>query len=920
MSAFSKQYKWLGQLSHEIAQEEWLGGIDIYRENRILKVQRFEHLICGTIKSLEGKNEVRVKVHPNGKMLQWVECTCLKNRKKGIYCEHIAGLLFYIQQEQNRESVESSSPLNQKFMSSSTQDHNLVHRLFQQGRGNIVKIEIQKPNFIIHFEVKTGELSSFELDVDHQAAFLESLADIERNLVPLPFRTMKLIDKIAVQGLYFYMDSSKTLIANKVLALKMPPKKNLPTEIEYFHKKLRVLSREQEDSTFYQLFPEDALSPWVGKQHFAIPGIGYFKIDNTFETWSDLASKSKINDETSIDLFSNQFLNYRKLGPVFLDSSVSNIRIVNDLRLSEIRVLHEKDGWFYLDPRYMANGKEIGISDFLKNFSKNNKEPFLKRDKLWIRIPDVIKNTVWNVDSKEKCLKLNNLDLVKFKQSLNDVNKLTGKESVLKKIRAATEFNTPNTTPSLSHTNLNLRDYQKFGFEWLWWLYSNELHGLLADDMGLGKTHQAMAVMSAIQASTGKTNGPMFLCVCPTTVLDHWIDKIETFAPNLRPIKYYGSKRELLVKSFANYNTVLTSYGVLLRDLQLFENYNWEVVLLDEAHFVKNNKTATYKAACRLNGKLRLCLSGTPIENRLNELKNIFDFIVPGYFGTDREFNKNFVVPIETHKVDSKEQELLKLIAPLKLRRTKEQVLKDLPEKIEDTRHCWLSNDQIALYKDVLSAQAIPLLDSLKNSQSSIPYLHIFTVLQVLKQICNHPAMIRKSTDWRDGESGKFELFKTLLSEALDSNHKIVIYSQYLQMIEIIKNYLTELKIEHVVLTGQSQKRGQIIEKFQTDPNVKVFVGSLRAGGLGIDLTAASVVIHYDRWWNSSKENQATDRVHRIGQKNFTQVIKLVTRGTLEEKIDKIISQKASLFNRFLESDKEAFRSFTREELINLLQ
>lgn len=921
MDTFLDSNKWLGQLTQAISQDEWLSGIDLYRENRVSKVDRFEHLICGNVQTIEGKREVRIKLHPSGRMIQWVECTCSRNRKKGIYCAHIAALFFHIHQERDDFSPETSiNHAIPQVKASESGTQTMVHGLFQQGRGNIVKIDFQASKLIVHFEVKAGQVSQIELDIDKQPAFLESLASIEKKLLARDFQNMKRVEEAGIQGLYFYLDENKKLIGRKVYGLKRGPSKKIAVKgLESFHEKVSVLSGENQEESWFQIFPEDALKPWVGQKFFAIPKLNYFPISANYETWSELSSKIEFTDQEAIDLISNQFATYRKKGKIFLHKSLANLEIVNDLALSEIKVLQESNGWFYLDPRYKTNGKTVGMLDLFNRYTKT-KDPFLKSDKMWIRVPEIMLNGQWSIDTTKNCLKVNNLELIKLKQSLGDGKKITGKEEILKKITEATEFNTPLNTPSLEHTKLKLREYQKKGYEWLWWLYDKGLHGLLADDMGLGKTHQAMAVMSAIQTQASNTSGPMFLCVCPTTVLDHWMDKIESFAPNLKAIKYYGPKRDQLVRNFPQSNTIVTTYGVLLRDLALLERYDWQVILLDEAHFVKNNKTATYKAACRLNGKLRLCLSGTPMENRLSELKNIFDFIVPGYLGSDKEFNKNFVSVIENQRNSEKEQELRNLINPLKMRRTKEQVLSDLPEKVEDTRHCWLSNEQVALYKQVLASQAAPLVDSLKNNKSPIPYLHVFTVLQVLKQICNHPALIRKTTDWRDGESGKFELFRNLLSEALESNHKIVIYSQYLQMIEIIKNYLTELNIGHVVLTGKSQKRGEIVNKFQTDPEVKVFIGSLLAGGLGIDLTAASVVIHYDRWWNASKENQATDRVHRIGQKNFTQVIKLVSRGTLEEKIDQMIAEKASLFNRFLERDEEAFKNLSREDLINLLQ
>ena len=226
----------------------------------------------------------------------------------------------------------------------------------------------------------------------------------------------------------------------------------------------------------------------------------------------------------------------------------------------------------------------------------------------------------------------------------------------------------------------------------------------------------------------------------------------------------------------------------------------------------------------------------------------------------------------------------------------------------------------MGLYKYVLALKARPLLEQLSDEKSSVPYLHVFATISLLKQICDHPALVTEGADYTRHASGKFDLMKELVEEALGSGHKIVIFSQYLKMIDIIKSHLSALGVGHVSLTGQSRDRGAIIEKFQTDDSCRVFVASLLAGGIGIDLTAASVVIHYDRWWNASKENQATDRVHRIGQNKNVQVLKLVTRGTLEEKIDRLINSKRSLFEKFVDRDEEIFKNLSRQELIELLQ
>ena len=296
------------------------------------------------------------------------------------------------------------------------------------------------------------------------------------------------------------------------------------------------------------------------------------------------------------------------------------------------------------------------------------------------------------------------------------------------------------------------------------------------------------------------------------------------------------------------------------------------------------------------------------------------DVVVPGYLDSAQIFAGS--TSGGTDALDAGErQRLRRLIYPFTLRRLKSSVLAELPPKIEDIRYCELTPRQVKLYRDAIDARAQGILAALDDDSAQIPYIHIFALLTLLKQICNHPAQVEKQpgvTD--DPDSGKWELFKELLAESLDSGQKVVVYSQFTEMIAIIAGYLSGEGIDHVVLTGKSRHRGKLIERFNTDPACRVFVGSLKAGGTGIDLVAASVVIHYDRWWNAAKEDQASDRVHRIGQRRGVQVFKLVTLGTLEEKISAIIEKKRRLMADIVrEDDPGLLKAFSRHELIDIL-
>jgi superfamily II DNA or RNA helicase len=503
-----------------------------------------------------------------------------------------------------------------------------------------------------------------------------------------------------------------------------------------------------------------------------------------------------------------------------------------------------------------------------------------------------------------------------------------------------------------------LRPYQQIGADWLRFLCENRLAGLLCDDMGLGKTHQVMALMLSL-AERGEAAAP-FLVICPTTVASHWQNKLREHAPGLPVRVHHGSQRSL-PQSLAPGEVVVTTYGVLRRDEAELARHRFALAVFDEAQHLKNPGTRAYQAAARLDAEVRIGLTGTPIENSLADLKALFDLVLPGYLGAlgsigaDREFEERYlrgsrqvrpagngmteldgaaVTTAASGQIeiaaavrgDSPEiLELRRLIAPFVLRRTKTAVLAELPEKIDDLRTCMLSDDQVKLYREAIGSRGTALARELEAASGPPPYIHIFALLNLLKQICDHPALVAGGIDQADRfSSGKWDLYREVLEECLGSGLKVVVFSQYLGMLRLMERHLAALDVGHVKLTGGSggtARRGAIVDRFNGDPACRVFLGSLKAGGTGIDLVAGSVVIHYDRWWNAAREDQATDRVHRIGQRRAVQVIKLITAGTLEEKIAAIIERKRHTLDAVVPvDDPELAKLFTREELLDLLR
>jgi len=453
-----------------------------------------------------------------------------------------------------------------------------------------------------------------------------------------------------------------------------------------------------------------------------------------------------------------------------------------------------------------------------------------------------------------------------------------------------------------------LRPYQADGVAWLWSRYLVGVGALLADDMGLGKTHQVMGMLCLL---ADRDPGAQTLVVCPRGVLEHWHTLLERFAPELPVRLFHGPSRSL--EGFKGGGIVLTTYDILFRSTEELNEREWAVAVFDEAQRIKNPRTKAARAARKVPSKFRVALTGTPLENRLLELWSVVDLILPGYLGSEREFRSIHRDPTH-HQLHLLRQRL----GVLTLRRVKDQVLADLPEKVEDIRYCHLLPEQRAVYRSIHRQRSQEIVKLLRDEETEIPYMHIFALLTRLKQVCDHPALVEGSEHGTAG-SAKTEIFDEILDEALDGGLQVVVFSQYVKMIGLMSSHLDRRKIKHLVLTGKSRDRGRIVRRFNSEQHERVLLASLLAGGVGIDLTGASVVLHYDRWWNPAKENQATDRVHRIGQRRFVQVFKLITRDTIEERIDELIRSKVDLIERVVAPTEDVISNLGRQDLIDIL-
>lgn len=464
-----------------------------------------------------------------------------------------------------------------------------------------------------------------------------------------------------------------------------------------------------------------------------------------------------------------------------------------------------------------------------------------------------------------------------------------------------------------------LREYQKYGYLWIRTLYHNGFGGILADDMGLGKTLQVICFLEAEfsqDAEPGKIRRS--LIVCPASLVYNWKRELEKFAPQLpaRMVTGSATERQEILKNTADREILITSYDLLRRDIEHYEEMEFFCQVIDEAQYIKNHGTQAAKAVKAVSAGFKLALTGTPVENRLSELWSIFDYLMPGYLYTYQRFREELEQPVVQKDDETAALRLQKLIRPFVLRRLKRDVLKDLPDKMEENLYADMEGEQQELYDAHVKRMQL-MLDQKSEEEFRDSKLQILAELTKLRQICCDPALLYENYD---GASAKKDLVINLVKNAVENGHKVLLFSQFTSMLERLAQVLREETIPYHMLTGATpkEKRAEMVEAFVAD-SVPVFCISLKAGGTGLNLTAADVVIHFDPWWNVAVQNQATDRAHRIGQENVVNVYRLIAKGTIEEKIMELQEKKLQLADKVLGGESIKAAGLTREELMELL-
>lgn len=467
--------------------------------------------------------------------------------------------------------------------------------------------------------------------------------------------------------------------------------------------------------------------------------------------------------------------------------------------------------------------------------------------------------------------------------------------------------------------NLNavLRPYQIRGYEWM---YKNARIGfgsLIADDMGLGKTLQVIAALLKFKQE-GHLKNKRALVVVPTTLLTNWQKEIERFAPDLNLLIYHGQKRQLGTKDV---DLIISTYGIVKREIDKFQKISWHMIVIDEAQNIKNSHTGQTRAIKKLKSDAKIAMTGTPVENRLSEYWSILDYTNKGYLGSLTDFNRQFAVPIQVYQNQEKVDTFRKITQPFILRRVKtdRNIIKDLPDKIENNEYCSLTKEQAAIYQNVVDN----IMEKVKEEEGINRKGLIFKLLTALKQICNHPYQFLKKGKPHAQLSGKSMLLLSILENIYENNEKTLIFTQYKEMGDLLVNLIDDnFKIKPLFLHGGTprKKRDEMVYDFQNKKSIKTFILSLKAGGTGLNLTAATNVIHYDLWWNPAVETQATDRAYRIGQKENVMVYRLLTKGTFEEKIDDMLTEKKKLFNLTVSVGEKWIGELSNKELESLVQ
>ena len=600
------------------------------------------------------------------------------------------------------------------------------------------------------------------------------------------------------------------------------------------------------------------------------------------------------------------------------------------------------NGWFDLDMGVVVEGQRMALTPmlaelfardprwleagFLHEQADDADVMLLTPDKQRVRVDagrvktivrhliDLFERPSGKSAPAQTSLRLHNLDALRL-ENLPDDMPTDGAQQILAMAQRIRDAGSPKAVEPPAGLGLELRPYQLEGLAWLTHLRDIELGGILADDMGLGKTAQTLAFLLR-EKQQGRLERPA-LIILPTSLLFNWRREAAHITPALRILTLHGTERHEAFEHIADHDLVLTTYPLLWRDIERLEQEQWSMLVLDEAQTVKNEASQAAQSIRRLQADHRLCLTGTPMENHLGELWSQFDFLLPGFLGDKTYFTRTFRTPIEKGGDTLRRDVLARRLRPFMLRRRKEDVAAELPPKSIILRSVELEGAQRDLYETVRAAMDEKVRQSIASKGFARSHIVILEALLKLRQVCCDPRLLATASKRKIG-SAKLDLLMDMLPELVAEGHRILLFSQFTTMLELISQALEKAKLAHVILTGETRDRESVVRTFQ-EGAAPIFLISLKAGGVGLNLTAADTVIHYDPWWNPAVEDQATDRAHRIGQTRQVFVYKLLTEGSIEEKILALQEKKAELAAGVLSEDASALSKFSEQDLQALL-
>jgi SNF2 family DNA or RNA helicase len=579
----------------------------------------------------------------------------------------------------------------------------------------------------------------------------------------------------------------------------------------------------------------------------------------------------------------------------------------------EVEVKENID-WFDIHAKIKFGEFEIPFKELRKLIMRRKVEFKLPNGEIaiipeaWLtKYADLFSLSETDGDNEKPVLRKHHLNLVKELEEGN-----LAKVQLSEKLRSLTSFSGIKDYPLPTGFKGELRPYQKAGFNWLRFLHEYKLGGCLADDMGLGKTVQTLTMLLAEKEAGAGTS----LLVMPTSLIYNWEMEASKFTPDLRILNYTGTLRNKDISRFEKYDLILTSYGITRLDIELLQQFYFNYIILDESQVIKNPTSNISKAVRELKSRHKLVLTGTPIENTTLDLWSQMSFINPGILGPQTYFRNEYQNPIEKKNDESRSRKLHAVIKPFILRRHKSQVATELPEKVENVQYSTMTPEQEKRYEEVKSVYREKIFNLIETEGLGNSRFMILEGLTKLRQLANHPRMIEQGYQ---GDSGKHEDITHMLENALAEGHKVLVFSQFVKHLDIVRQYLKAKKIDFAYLDGSSTDRKEQVDRFNKDENLKIFLISIKAGGLGLNLTEADYVFILDPWWNPAVEAQAVDRAHRIGQKKKVFTYKFITRNTVEEKILMLQQRKLKLTTELITTEESFMKQLSKDDIMQML-